>query len=202
VQCSPGRASTSFLVVFDCSTDWESGRQLDRRVVGVLIIALLNAAGRVSQGATLKVMAVTPPDSLDDARDVDFDVHREWVGSVVVLTARGDLDALTAPHLAAAINRGLRGESTAVVVNLLELDFLASIGMSVLLAGREAAGSSKRFAVAADGSATSRPMKLMGLDQLLSLHPTLEAAMTDITEGRAGGNPQAGSFQSAEAGQV
>ncbi len=127
-------------------------------------------------------MAVTPPDHLDDASDVDFDVQRSWVGNVIVLTVRGDLDALSAPHLAAAINRGLSGESTAVVVDLSELEFLAASGMSVLLTGHTAAGSSKRFAVVADGPATSRPMTLLGLDRQLDLFPTLDAALNDITQ--------------------
>jgi len=127
-------------------------------------------------------MAVTPPDHLDDASDVDFDVQRSWVGNVIVLTVRGDLDALSAPHLAAAINRGLSGESTAVVVDLSELEFLAASGMSVLLTGHTAAGSSKRFAVVADGPATSRPMTLLGLDRLLDLFPALDAALNDITQ--------------------
>jgi anti-anti-sigma factor len=88
-------------------------------------------------------MAVTPPDHLDDASDVDLDVQRSWVGNVIVLTVRGDLDALSAPHLAAAINRGLSGESSAVVVDLSELEFLALSGMSVFIDGSHSRGQFK-----------------------------------------------------------
>src|SRR6476646_7875617 len=50
------------------------------------------------------------------------------------------------------------------IVDLSELDFLASAGMTVLLHGnRCAARASKRFGVVAEGPVTGRLMKLLGL---------------------------------------
>ena len=100
------------------------------------------------------------------------------IDEVTVLTVHGEIDALTAPLLAEAITRALSGPSTALIVDLSELDFLASAGMTVLLHGnRCAASESKRFGVVADGTATGRPMKLLGLDTKLSIFDSLDAAI-------------------------
>ena len=101
------------------------------------------------------------------------------IDEVDVLAVGGELDALTAPQLDEAINASFAKEPTALVVDLLDLDFLASAGMTVLLDGQKTASQLKsRFGVVADGPRTSRPMKLMGLDQELDLYPTLDAALT------------------------
>jgi len=101
------------------------------------------------------------------------------IDEVDVLAVRGELDALTAPQLDEAINASFAKEPTALVVDLLDLEFLASAGMTVLLDGQKTANQLKsRFGVVADGPRTSRPMKLMGLDQELDLYPTLDAALT------------------------
>jgi anti-sigma B factor antagonist len=102
-----------------------------------------------------------------------------YIDGVAVLAARGELDALTAPRLDETIKASFAKEATAaVVVDLLGLEFLASAGMTVLLDGQRAACQRKIwFGVVADGPRTSRPMKLMGLDQELDLYSTLEAAL-------------------------
>jgi anti-anti-sigma factor len=98
---------------------------------------------------------------------------------VVVLAVRGDVDALSAPRLIEAIGTELEAAADALIVDLTDVDFLASAGMTVLLEGHQAAGA-KAFAVVADGPSTSRPLKLMGLDQELRLYPTLAAALNDL----------------------
>lgn len=103
------------------------------------------------------------------------------IDGVTVLAVRGELDALTAPQLDDAINASLAKEPIALVIDLLELSFLASAGMTVLLDRQRAASQlKKRFSVVADGPRTSRPMKLIGVDQVLSLYPTLEAALSSM----------------------
>ena len=107
---------------------------------------------------------------------VDLQVRR--VNGFTVLAVRGDLDAHTVPLLDDALNSHLAAAATGLLVDLSELDFLSSVGMSLLLEEQSnATRVEKRFGVIADGSATSRPMKLMGLDQQLSLYPTLEEAL-------------------------
>jgi anti-sigma B factor antagonist len=113
-------------------------------------------------------------------RGDDLGVRASSIDGVSVLVVQGELDTFTAPRLAKAIDHGLAASTTALVVDLSKLEFLASAGMSVLLDGHKSAqGSGKRLIVVADGPATSRPMKLMGLDQELNLRASLEAALRD-----------------------
>jgi anti-anti-sigma factor len=110
----------------------------------------------------------------------DLGVHASSIDGVSILAVNGELDTFTAPRLAEAINHGLATSTTALVVDLSKLEFLASAGMSVLLDGHKSAqGSGKQLYVVADGPATSRPMRLMGLDQELNLRSSLEAALRD-----------------------
>jgi anti-sigma B factor antagonist len=111
----------------------------------------------------------------------DLDVQTSSIDGVEVLTVRGALDLLTAPTLAEAIDAALGEAAGAVVVDLSKLEFLASAGMTVLLEGHAAACDvEKGFAVVADGPGTSRPMRMMGVDQVVAVHPTLEAALGDL----------------------
>jgi anti-anti-sigma factor len=119
-------------------------------------------------------------DSGSPPRD-DFGVRPSSIDGVSILAVAGELDIFTAPRLAVAIDDGIAAVTTAIIVDLSELEFLASAGMSVLLDGYNSAKrSGKRLIVVADGPTTSRPMKLMGLDQELVLRATLEDALRDV----------------------
>src|ERR1700733_14791167 len=79
-------------------------------------------------------------------------VQQYSVDHVVVIAVTGEVDALTAPHLSAAIDTALAGSPTAVIVDLSAVEFLASAGMSVLVAAHEVTTDvSARFGVVADG---------------------------------------------------
>ncbi len=111
-----------------------------------------------------------------------LDLRIRSIDGVVVLTACEELDALNAPQLAERFTLSLTNtQIAAVVVNLLNLQFLASAGMTVLLEGQRTSSQlDKRFNVVADGPATSRPMKMVGLDQEINLHSNLESALSSV----------------------
>jgi anti-anti-sigma factor len=96
---------------------------------------------------------------------------------LVVLSVTGAVDLATASALEAAMADALARATVGLVVDLTEVDFLASVGMAILVAARQRLGDSIGFAVVADGPATSRPLKLTGLDQVLLLYPTLPDAL-------------------------
>ena len=53
--------------------------------------------------------------------------------------------------------------------------------MSVLVAAQEAADAMLvRFGIVAEGPATSRPIRLLGIDAILALYPTLDDALRDL----------------------
>ena len=109
-----------------------------------------------------------------------FGVHARTSRDVVVVTATGDVDALTAPRLQDAIVEALDAASAALVVDLTDVEFLSSAGMSVLMAGYRRADPDTAFCVVADGPFTDRPMRMIGLDRELRLYPTLSAALEDL----------------------
>jgi anti-sigma B factor antagonist len=116
-----------------------------------------------------------PPQSAHAQGFETRESQRDWL---VVLSVDGEVDMVTAPNLGRAICEALERSATALVIDLTEVTFLASVGMSVLVAAQEAADAmAVRFAVVADGVATRRPIRLLGLDAVLALHPTLEDAL-------------------------
>ena len=95
---------------------------------------------------------------------------------IALISVAGVLDMLTSPELEAHLNAALDTESLAVIVDLTDVDFLSSAGMSVLVVARNRADDGPRFAVVADSPATSRPIRLVGLAERIGLFATLEEA--------------------------
>ena len=116
-------------------------------------------------------------------------VTTHWMGPVVVLQVSGDVDMLTAPALADAISQAAGESPAGVIVDLANVDFLASAGMSVLVEAHEDITPTAGFGVVADGPATSRPMRLVGLDRAINLYRTLDDALGDIAETENTGLP-------------
>jgi anti-sigma B factor antagonist len=119
-------------------------------------------------------------DSTASAQQDGLEVRKSLIGPVVVLSVRDEIDMLSAPRLTEAIRYELDKAPAGLIVDLSDVQFLASAGMSVLVAAQEQAGTSTRFGVVADGPATSRPIKLLGVDGFLSLYPTLDDALRDF----------------------
>ena len=98
-------------------------------------------------------------------------------GEAMVLHVAGDLDVLTAPTLMTHLDVALTSGAALLIVDLLDVQFLSSAGISVLVETHrltEPAGVSLR--VVAEGPVTSRPMRLMCIDQIVDLYPTLDDA--------------------------
>ena len=64
-----------------------------------------------------------------------------------------------------------------MIIDLTNVKFLASQGMSVLIATRENAAPEIDVFVVADGPATSRPLKLVGVTELVPVYSTLTEAV-------------------------
>ena len=112
-----------------------------------------------------------------------FAVGKQQVDQAVVLTVSGEVDMLSSPHLAEAIQTALATKPAALIVDLSKVGFLASAGMTVLVTAQADATPPTKFAVVANGSATSRPIKLMGIDSVLALYSSLDDALSGIAAG-------------------
>lgn len=107
-------------------------------------------------------------------------INEEWIGRTVVIGASGVLDMLTSPQLEASIASSLQRNPSAIIVDLTDVDFLASAGMGVLVAARDQAAPVVEFGVVASGPATSRPLHLVGLADLIGLYETLDEALAAL----------------------
>ncbi|MGV0688350.1 STAS domain-containing protein [Mycolicibacterium thermoresistibile] len=95
-----------------------------------------------------------------------------------VLRVQGVVDLATGDALQQAIDDLIATRPSALVVDLSAVDFLASVGLQILVATHERLSPSARFAVVADGPATSRPIQLTRLDEVIALYPTLDEALS------------------------
>lgn len=90
----------------------------------------------------------------------------------------GEIDLSTAPVFEKAITEALEHQPAVLAIELSEVTFMASVGLRVLAATNEKVGDSTRIAVIANNLAASRPIQLTGLDNVVELFPTLDAALS------------------------
>ena len=108
-------------------------------------------------------------------------IEQKRIGEIEVLSVAGVVDMLTAAQLGDAIAAAGRKSPRGVIVDLGAVDFLASAGMGMLVAARDELPASVRLGVVADGPATSRPLKLVGIAEVVGLHATLDEAFAALT---------------------
>jgi anti-sigma B factor antagonist len=99
---------------------------------------------------------------------------------IAVLKVGGDIDLATVSALQTAIDEALKPKPTGLVIDLTDVEFLASAGLQILVATHDNVRRSAQFAVVANSPATSRPIELTGLDQIFALYPTLDEALTAV----------------------
>ena len=108
------------------------------------------------------------------------EVEERRIGDVSVVAVAGTVDMLTAPKLEAAINSAAQSSPAAIVVDFTAVEFLASAGMGVLVAAHGDLTPAVKLAVVADGPATSRPLKLVGISDIVDVYATLDDALAAI----------------------
>jgi anti-sigma B factor antagonist len=108
-------------------------------------------------------------------------IEQQRIGEIEVLSVAGVVDMLTASQLEDAIATAARKAPRGVIVDLGAVEFLSSAGMGILVAARDELPASVELAVVADGPATSRPLKLVGIAEVVGLHATLDEALAALT---------------------
>ena len=97
---------------------------------------------------------------------------------VVVLRAKGDLDAYTAPGLRAQLHEATAGEADLVVVDLARVTFIDSAGLGALVGAhrrmREAEGELR---IVRPPALVARAFELTGLDEVLDLRDDRDHAL-------------------------
>ena len=105
---------------------------------------------------------------------------------VTVLAVGGEIDMVTAPRLEKAIDDVLADDPPALVIDLTEVTFLASVGLQLLARANERfvlatankrSGESGGFAVVAGAPATIRPIELTDLNEVFDLYLSPDDAL-------------------------
>lgn len=99
---------------------------------------------------------------------------------IVVLTVGGEIDMATAEALETAIGAVVDDSPAVLIIDLSAVKFLGTAGLRVLVATHQKLGTAGRLAVVASSPETRRPIELIDADELLSLYPTLDDAVTSL----------------------
>lgn len=103
------------------------------------------------------------------------------VGGVAIVAAEGAVDMLTAPQLQETVSAVLQRKPAGLIIDMSDVEFLGSAGMQVLVIARNELDDDTRFAVVADGPATSRPLKITGITEFIDVFSSLDDALTKVT---------------------
>ncbi len=104
-----------------------------------------------------------------------LDVEVYTRGTVTVVAARGEIDIVSVPLLKSAFEQA-ENVGAMVVADLSGVGFMGSAGLSALLVAVEGAKPHQLRVVVS--SAVRRPIEVTGLDKMLALYDTLEAALS------------------------
>lgn len=108
-----------------------------------------------------------------------FKVDQRSEGRAVVLAVSGELDLATCPELEAHLARAFASKAEVVIVDLRELEFIDSTGLSVLVKAHQQAGDTgARFGLVNGGSQVRRLLSLTGLAERLAVADAPEELMS------------------------
>jgi anti-sigma B factor antagonist len=103
-------------------------------------------------------------------------------GGAVVVHLEGELDLYNAPEVRTALLELASEQPERLVVDLAEVAFVDSTALGVLIEARTTLANRQAFLLASPGPETHRALKISGLDQHLSVHDSVEAALAATLE--------------------
>jgi anti-sigma B factor antagonist len=107
-------------------------------------------------------------------QDGQFHVEVSDDGRRAVLAARGEIDLGTVDHLRDAIERATESCSAEVWVDLSDVDFMDSTGLSALVVGHRALPG--RFVVICPDGPPRRALEICGLHEVLRMYRDVDDA--------------------------
>lgn len=108
-------------------------------------------------------------------------VREEQVGSVTVLTPRGDMDATTLPDFEAHVDRLIAAGARQLVWDLTEVGMLPSTAAGFFIqAGRRLRGAGGRQVLAGLSSRVLGTLRTMGVADLFRVYPDRGSAIAAL----------------------
>jgi len=111
-----------------------------------------------------------------------FTIALDRAQPVVLLEARGDVDASAVSELGGALDSAIRDHEGHVVLDADGITFIDSTGVSVLVTAMRRLNRTRRRLALACGNASplGRALEMTGLDHSFDVHPTAEAAVAAL----------------------
>ena len=103
-----------------------------------------------------------------------------------MITTSGEIDLTNAESLRDALLSALNAGALGLVVDMTTTTFIDSAGVTALVrASRRAAATGATVRLAVTAPAVLRVLNLVGIDQLIEVHPSVAAAVASLPERRA-----------------
>jgi len=113
---------------------------------------------------------------------ITIDLRKTEDDRFSLFTLRGSLDLATAPSVRAALIEALDEDARGLVVDLSQVDFLDSTGLSALIGARKRATErSGEIRLIAQEGRILRLLRITGLADVFAVYPTLGDALADET---------------------
>ena len=112
-----------------------------------------------------------------------------WDGQTAVVRLPAEIDLTIADEVREALLSVLNKGALGLVVDMTATTFCDSAGITALVrASRRADATGATMRVAASGLPVLRVFSLVGIDRLIDIHPTVDAALASLPdqEGRPG----------------
>jgi anti-sigma B factor antagonist len=96
-----------------------------------------------------------------------------------VVSVSGEVDVATAPALRDCLNQVIERDSGVVVVDLLQVTFIDSTGLGVLIgAHKRCADDGRQLRIVVVEPRILKVFGITGLNELFAIHPTLDLALS------------------------
>ena len=110
-----------------------------------------------------------------------MNITDELQGNILVLrVGETRLDAARAPALREELLRHIDAGHSQIVLDLSRTDFLDSSGLGALVSAVKRLGSKGTLAIAGAQGAVTRLFSLTRMDRIFALHPSVDAAVTQM----------------------
>jgi anti-anti-sigma factor len=116
-----------------------------------------------------------------------------WAGRTAIVAAPGEVDLTVAGPLRDALLSALNAGALGLVVDLTGTTFIDSAGVTALVrASRRASASEATVRLAVTTAPVTRVLSLVGIDQLIEVHPSVAAAVSSLPDQEADATPAGG----------
>lgn len=111
----------------------------------------------------------------------------QWRDRIAIVRLPAEIDLTIADNLREALLSVLNQGATGLVADMTATTFCDSAGINALVrAGRRADANGATMRVATSAAAVLRVFTLVGLDRLIEIHPSVDAALASLPDQTGG----------------